>query len=88
MAKAASQTAQTAGALLQALADQDIRGVETAVIRAQLLAQMNELDAWTEEKIDLLNAIATAFRQGTAGVGALKLLVHVARDPANPTRLM
>lgn len=88
IAKPAGQTAQTAGALLQALADQDSTAVETAAIRTRLLAQMNGLDAWTQEKAELLEAVATAFEQGTAGPAALKLLVHVARDAANPPRVM
>ena len=88
MAKAPCQTAQTAGRLLQALADQDSIAIETAAIRTRLLAQMTGLDTWTEEKVELLEAVATAFEQGTAGLGALKLLAHVARDVANPTRVM
>ena len=88
MAKTACQTAQAAGALLLAVADQDSTAIETAAIRTRLLAQMNGLDAWTEEKAELLEAVATAFEQGTAGLGALKLLAHVARGAGSSTQVM
>lgn len=88
MTNAASQTTHTAGALLQALAEQDLGAIETAAVRTRILAQMDGLDAWTRERVELLEAVATAFAQGTGGIGALKLLAHVARGGVDSTRVM
>lgn len=86
--EAAGATTQTAGALLEALANEDTRAVELAAVRVQVLARMSGLDTWTQERLELLDTIASAFAQGTAGMGALRLLAHVAHDPVHPARLM
>lgn len=82
------EATQTATALLEALERQDAREAEAMAIRVQALARLEGLDSWTEERLDVLGAVASAVSDGTAQAGALSLLAHVAHGLARPAKVM
>lgn len=75
---AAWETERAAGALLQAMDRDDERGLALAIERAGGIGQLAARDAWTEEKAEVLEAVAGALAQGEAPHVCRRLLKHLA----------
>jgi hypothetical protein len=77
------ETSRAAGALLAAIAVDDEAVVARAASRARLNASEGSgCDGWTEERAELLGALAAQAEAGVMNTAGLRLLRHLSAYPA------